>query len=172
MSDTSASDSSGPDASASGTDPTLEASIVIAAPPERVWETIADIRRMSEWSPQVESTRLRSGYDTVALGSQFSNRNVQGDFAWITRGEIVRYDPPTAFAFRILENDAIWSLTLEPESDGTRLTQRRESPDGLTELSHAMIETYMGGAETFTAEMRAGMNETLERIRATVEGEG
>lgn len=157
------------DRAESPADPDLAASVHIDAPPTRVWEAIADVRRMSEWSPQVESTRLRSGFDSVALGAQFSSRNVRGDFAWITRGEIVRFDPPTTFAFRILENLAVWSLTLEPDGDGTLVTQRREAPDGLTEASHAAIEQYLGGAETFTAEMRAGMRETLDRIRAAVE---
>lgn len=163
MSDSPASDSTEPG------DPVLEASVHIDASPSRVWETIADVRRMSQWSPQVESTRLRSGFDTVELGAQFSSRNVRGEFAWITRGEIVRFDPARAFAFRILENHAIWSFTLEPDGDGTLLTQRREAPDGLTAASHAVIDEYLGGTEAFTAEMRAGMRETLDRIRDTVE---
>ena len=157
------------DRTESTADPILEESVHIAAPPARVWQTIADIRRMPEWSPQVESTRLRSGFETVDLGAQFSSRNVRGEFAWITRGEIVRFEPSTTLAFRILENHAIWSFTLVPDGDGTLLTERRESPDGLSDASHAVVEQYLGGAEAFTAEMRAGMRETLGRIRTAVE---
>lgn len=149
--------------------PTLTASVRINAPVERVWAAISDIRQMSQWSPQVESTRLRTGYDTVEKGAQFSSRNVRGEFAWITRGEIVRYEPPTELAFRILENYVIWSFALEPDGTGSVLTERRETPDGISDASHAAVEQYLGGAETFTREMREGMQETLERIRAAVE---
>ena len=47
--------------------PDLLDSVHIAASPERVWSLVSDVRRMSEWSPQVESTRLRSGFAQQAL---------------------------------------------------------------------------------------------------------
>jgi len=149
--------------------PVLESTIEIAAPGPRVWELVSDVRRMHEWSPQVTSTRLRSGYDEVALGAQFINRNRLGELEWTTHAEIVRFDPERELAFRVEENWVIWSFVLEPTVVGTRLTQRRETPEGISDLSHELTEGFLGGQEAFTVSMRDGTAQTLAAIKAAAE---
>ena len=149
--------------------PTLTASIEIAVSPTQVWEVVSDLRRMREWSPQVESTRLTDGHDAVALGTRLTNRNVQGELAWITHAEVVRFDPGHEIAFRIEENWSVWSFAVEASPAGTRLTQRREAPEGLSPSSVQAQDLYLGGQEQFTARLRAGMRETLEGIRDDLE---
>lgn len=149
--------------------PRLEKSIEIAASPAEVWEVVSDLRRMAEWSPQVDSTRLSSGHDAIGLGARVTNRNVLGELAWITHAEVVRYEPGREIAFRIEENWSVWSFTVEPSPAGTLLTQRREAPDGLSASSITAQDTWLGGQEAFTETLREGMAETLERIRTTVE---
>ena len=149
--------------------PALEESIDIAAPPDAVWTLVSDVRRMAEWSPQVESTRLRGGAEQVADGVEFTNLNNNGTFQWKTHGTIIRLDNGREIAFRIKENWAIWSLRLEPTSGGTKLTQRRESPDGSPDGTVHVIDNYMGGQDVFTASMREGMRQTLQAIKAAAE---
>ena len=149
--------------------PILEASIEIAVPPARAWELVSDLRRMAEWSPQVDSTRLSTGHSELGLGTRLTNRNVQGELAWITHAEVVRFVPGREIAFRIEENWATWSFTVSPTAGGTLLTQRREAPDGLSPSSVQAQETWLGGQATFTATLRAGMRETLEAIRRALE---
>lgn len=149
--------------------PTLEDSIHIDAPLESVWTLVSDVCRMPEWSPQVDSTRLRDGFDSVALGAQFTNRNSIDDLVWTTHAEVVRFEPDHEFAFRVEENWVIWSFTVAPDGSGTLLTQRRDAPDGVSDLSLELTNGFMGGVEVFTASMRAGMRETLERIKAQAE---
>jgi uncharacterized protein YndB with AHSA1/START domain len=150
----------------------LEDTIAIDAPPARVWELVGDVRRMSEWSPQVDSVRLREGFDHVDLGAEFTNLNHEGDMTWKTHGEVVRWEPGHAIAFRITENWVVWSFHIEPLADlRTRLTQRRDTPDGISDFSLRATESYLGGQEAFTAILRAGMRLTLERIKAAAEGE-
>ena len=151
-------------------EPLLEDSVEIAAAPADVWSVVADVCRMSEWSPQVTSTRLRNGYDEVGLGVEFTNRNQHGELEWTTHGTIVAFTPSEELAFRIEENWAIWSFQLEPVNGATRLTQRRRTPEGLSDLSLELTEGFMGGQEEFTKTMRAGMRQTLEGIKAAVEG--
>lgn len=148
----------------------LEASVEIEAPVARVWELVSDVCRMPEWSPQVRSSRLRRGFDQVALGAQFTNLNGHGEHEWITHGEIVRFTAEEEMAFRIEENRVIWSLLLEPTGAArTRLTQRRTTPDGISERSLNFVDTHLGGQQAFTKTMRAGMRQTLERIKADAE---
>ena len=150
--------------------PTLEASIEIAASPTQVWEVVSDLRRMREWSPQVDSTRLSGDQRELAVGTRLTNRNVQGELAWITHAEVTQLEPGRAIAFRIEENWATWSFLLEPTPSGTRLTQRREAPEGLSPSSVQAQDLYLGGLEQFTDTLRAGMRTTLEGIRHSVEG--
>ena len=149
--------------------PELRDSIHIAASPERVWALVGDVRRLPDWSPQVDSTRLRSGFDSVRLGTQFTNRNSDGELVWTTHAEVVRFEPGREIAFRVEENWVIWSFTLTPVGDGVELVQRRDAPDGISDLSLELANGFMGGVEAFTASMRAGMRLTLERIKAEAE---
>lgn len=150
--------------------PALQDHERIAAPPTIVWDLVGDPTRMSEWSPQVDSTRL-TGDGDCSVGTRFTNRNVQGELAWITHGEVVRHEPGRALAFRIEENWAVWSFELEPTADGgTVLHQRRDAPDGISDLSRQLTDAYLGGMDTLTGNLRAGMRETLTRIRVAAEG--
>ncbi|MDO7868909.1 SRPBCC family protein [Nocardioides jiangxiensis] len=150
--------------------PELSAAIEIAAPVDDVWRLVSDVIRMPEWSPQVTSVRLRSGFDEVALGAEFTNRNTLGNgLDWTTHATITAYDAPREVAFRIEENWVTWRFVLEPSEVGTLLHQQREAPDGISDLSQQLTDGFMGGTEQFSETMRAGMAETLERIKAAAE---
>ena len=64
----------------------------------------------------------------------------------------------------------VWSFRLDPTDAGTRLTQRRDTPDGISDLSLELTDGFLGGQEVFTETLRAGMRQTLERIRDAAEG--
>jgi hypothetical protein len=62
-----------------------------------------------------------------------------------------------------------WSFLLEQTDHQTvTLTQRRETLDGISDLSRNLTDAHMGGQRAFTETMRAGMKETLQGIRTTV----
>ena len=124
---------------------------------------------MPEWSPQVTSTRLRAGHARCELGAQFTNRDVHGELEWTTHAEIVRFEAEHELAFRVEENWPIWSFLLEPTGTGTKLTQRRETPAGVSDLSSELTDGFMGGQDAFTETLLVGMAQTLERIKAAAE---
>ena len=146
----------------------LEATIDVAASPAEVWAMVSDIERMASWSPQVVRTTVKGG--GVQLGTRFSNLNRQGLLFWPTKGKVVRFDPHRDFAFRIADNRTIWSFELEPiPNGGTRITQRRELPDGISNLSLRLTKVALGGVDKFTDRLRDGMQQTLARIKAEAE---
>ncbi|NNG19203.1 SRPBCC family protein [Naumannella sp. ID2617S] len=146
----------------------LECRLTIEAAPDVVWSLVRDVTRMPEWSPYLESTRLKA--DQVAVGARFTNLNRQDGMDWITHGEVVELVEGERIAFRVEENWAIWSFDVSAEDGSTLLVQRRETPDGLSELSRELIEGAMGGQEAYAVASLAGMRETLQRIKAAAEG--
>jgi len=145
----------------------LTATTTIAATPVQVWALVTDVRRMSDWSPQVVRTVVLGG--PVRLGTRFVNLNQQTWKRWPTTAKVVRFTPHRDFAFRIVENHSVWSYQLEPAEGGTRVTHRRELPDGISVLSRGLTAVGLGGQATFCAELLAGMHQTLERIKADAE---
>lgn len=155
----------------------LEATVEIAAAPATVWSLVADPTRMREWSPQVLRTFVRGR--PVQEGTKLVNLNRRGPLFWPTTATVVSFDPHVRFAFRISVNWTIWSFTLAPVTlqgsegsegrEGTRVTQRREAPNGVSPVSRGLIEVALGGVEPFTEELRAGMKQTLQRIKAEAE---
>lgn len=147
----------------------LKATITINATPAQVWALVTDVARMSDWSPQVGRTFVLGG--PVRLGTRFFNINHDGWKHWPTTAKVVRFTPHSDFAFRVSENRTIWSFQLEPTADGgTRVTQRRETPDGIAPVSGMLVNLALGGQEKFVPALLEGMAQTLERIKAELEG--
>lgn len=146
----------------------LEATTEIDAPPAAVWALVSDLRRMPRWSPQCAKTFLRGG--EMRVGAKMVNINRRGLLVWPTQGQVVDLVPEKRVAFRIKENWTVWSFELEPTASGsTRLTQRREAPKGISDLSVKLTERVLGGVDDFTVELQRGMQQTLARIKADAE---
>jgi uncharacterized protein YndB with AHSA1/START domain len=145
---------------------TLQDTVDIDAPPERVWSLVTDLPRMASWSPQVVRTFVRG---PVQRGTRAFNLNRRGLLLWPTQSKVVAFEPHREFAFRVRENGTIWAFVLEPTATGTRLVQERRAPHGLKPISTRLQDAVLGGVDTFTGELREGMRETLERIKADAE---
>lgn len=147
----------------------LESTVEIDAPPAEVWKLISDLPRMAQWSPQVVRSKVKGGQ--VRQGAKFSNLNRRGPLFWPTNGKVVRFEPHRDLAFRIAENKTIWSFELTPLDGGTRtkVVQRREVPDGISQVSLVLTKYVLGGTDKFTGELREGMAQTLQRLKAEVE---
>ena len=149
--------------------PLLETEIDIAAPPEAVWAVVTDLRALGGLSDQVVRTHVR-GSAPVGRGTRAVNLNRRGPLVWPTRSKVVRFEPCSDFAFRIKDNGAIWSYELVPTETGTRVVHRREAPNGTSEVSVFLQRRVLGGVEDFDKEMARGMDVTLGRLKAVVEG--
>lgn len=148
-------------------EPLLEETVEVAATPAQVWSLISDLPRMAKWSPQVVKTIVRGG--AVQQGTRTFNLNRRGLLFWPTRAKVIRFEPHRELALRIKDNFTIWSFTLEPTETGTRITQRREAPDGISSISIKLTAAAFGGQAGFGSELREGMRETLARIKEEVE---
>lgn len=148
-------------------EPLIEESIDIQAPPAKVWALVSDPERMARWSPQVVKTIVRGR--PLGVGTTMININRAGLRIWPTTSTIVRFSEPVEWAQRMRENRTVWSFTLEPTSSGTKLIQRRETPNGVLPAATALMKLFFGGLGNFQGELRRGMQETLRTIKSAAE---
>ena len=144
----------------------ISASVEVAASPATVWETVSDVTRMSEWSPECRRIFVL-GSQRSGVGTRLLGLNRRGWAVWPTTSTVVRFDPARAVAWRTRESGATWSYELEPTAVGTRLTGRRELPR--FSVGTTVMAPLIGGAVGHDEELAAGIRTTLERIKGAVE---
>jgi uncharacterized protein YndB with AHSA1/START domain len=146
----------------------ISATIDIEASPERVWGLVSDPSQMPRWSPQCRKMIVR-GNGPIGVGTTTININRRGPLFWPTRSKVKEFVPGKRFAFKIAENGTIWSYDLEPTATGTRLTESRHAPHGVSAVSNFLTRTILGGTDNFENELEEGIRQTLERIKAAAE---
>jgi uncharacterized protein YndB with AHSA1/START domain len=145
----------------------IEGSVDIAATPDVVWSLVSDLRRMGEWSPQCRKMFVFG--KQVKRGTRTFNINAQGKLRWPTNAKVVTFEPNRSLAFKIVENRTVWTYDLEPIEGGTRLTESRTAPSGVSGVSNFLTRRVLGGTENFEKGLGGGINQTLERIKAAAE---
>ncbi|ANI41915.1 SRPBCC family protein [Mycolicibacterium vaccae] len=146
--------------------PILQAEVDINAPVSKVWALVSDLSRMPQWSPQCRAMKpigqLRQGARTV-------NFNRRGFLFWPTTCRITEFIPEKKLAFRVNENNTVWSYELEPTEAGTRLVETRHAENGTSAVSNFLVGKFMGGVPSFEQELIEGMNASLTRIKSAAE---
>ena len=148
-------------------DEVLRAEIDVDAAPARVWALVSDLGLMPRWSPQC---RVMKALGPVAPGTRTLNLNRRGLMLWPTTCRLLEVEPERKLAFRVNENNTVWTFELEPTATGTRVVQTRRADDGIKPMSNFLVGRFMGGVPSFERELVDGMNTTLTRIKAAAEG--
>ncbi|HEX2213226.1 MAG TPA: SRPBCC family protein [Mycobacterium sp.] len=146
--------------------PLLQAQVDINAPVGKVWELVSDLKLMPQWSPQC---RLMKSFGPLRPGARTINLNRRKFLVWPTTSRITEFIPEKKLAFRVNENNTVWSYELEPTDTGTRLVETRHAENGVTAFSTMTVNALMGGVPSFERELVEGMNESLARIKAAAE---
>jgi len=104
-------------------------SIIINRSPEELYDMIADVTRMGQWSPMCRSCWWDEG-DGPQVGAKFTGRNEQSGQTWETRSEVVAADRGHEFAWVVAEppTRARWSYSLASVGGGTEVTETWELP--------------------------------------------
>lgn len=152
-----------------------QTSLYMAASPADVYALVADVTRMPEFSPEILSCTWLDGADGPKVGARFAARNrVASGFAWTNKPVVTVVDAPRRFAIARTEPFAgtvEWRYDFTPDGDGTMVTESYEVTKRITPIGWFII-SVLGRCKNRRAELRAGMEETLERMRAVVEGQG
>jgi uncharacterized protein YndB with AHSA1/START domain len=148
-----------------------EVSLRIDAPPERIYEIVTDIRNMGRLSPECTGGRWLGSAAGPVVGSRFKGSNRRGWVRWSTVNEVVAAEPAREFAFETQQSGMRWTYRIEPDGEGSVVTERRERYKARTGIATVFTKLALGGVEEHDDELRAGMRATLERLKAVAEAQ-
>lgn len=147
----------------------LRAESVINAPVERVWDVLADVGRMSEWSPElVRMVPLKRG--GLRVGQWYLGINRRRAAVWPTRSVVTEVVPRERLAWLTTSSGATWIWELSDRGDGTTgVIHRRPVARSLTLASRVVAPLLLGGSAEHADELEQGMATTIARLGAAVE---
>ena len=100
-----------------------EVSIHIDAPPEAIWDTLAHIERMGEWSPECYRVEWLEGASSPAkVGARFKGSNKSGWLRWSMPCEVKVADRGRELAWSTMRKGqeiVRWAYRLQPSNGGT-----------------------------------------------------
>ncbi len=147
--------------------------VQVDAPPARVYDLVADITRIGEFSPECRGARWLGEVRQPAPGARFRGRNVASPLLrWSRTCEVVTADPGREFSFRTLPTPAkpdstVWRYRFEPAGSGVEVTECYEivkpPPRPVLALYRRLLPHHL--------DMRPHMRRTLEAIKHTAESE-
>lgn len=141
----------------------------IDAPPAVVWAIITDIAGMGRLSPECTGGSWKGGATGPAVGAVFKGTNKRGFVRWSTRNTVVAAEPEREFAFQTAQSGTEWRYTLTPDGDGTSVTESRRAFAPTPLIARIFTGALLGGGEGHLDELRAGMAESLDRLKAVAE---
>lgn len=141
-----------------------------ASSPQRLWGLVADVTRMSAWSPECQSCEWSRGATGPQVGARFVGRSRRGPVRFSRACEVTASDPGREFAFRTLfrgRESVRWRYRFEPAATGTRVSESFEvvSMPPWVRLLHRIP----GMRAKARRDATRGMTTTLERLLAVAE---
>jgi hypothetical protein len=100
--------------------------VVVARQPDEIYDMVADVTRMGEWSPVCKACWWEDG--TPGVGARFTGRNELFDRTWETHAQVVAADRGREFAFVVTETSTRWGYEFSPIDGATRVTESWDIP--------------------------------------------
>lgn len=148
-----------------------ELSIHVDAPPQDVYDIVADVTRTPEYSPEVASCMWLGGAVGPELGARFKAQNKIGKSRWSNKPIVTAVLPGREFAFARTEplcGTVHWRYRFEPENGGTRVTESYEVVRPITRAGWIVVSGFGRDRDRRTT-MHDGIEESLQRLRSVAE---
>jgi uncharacterized protein YndB with AHSA1/START domain len=147
-------------------------SLRMQASPEEVYALVSDVTRTPEFSPEILECTWLDGATGPAVGARFKARNkVANRPAWFNKPVVSVVEPGRQFSFARTEpfgGTVEWTYTFEPDGDGTLVTESYAVTKQLHPIGWFIIGVLFARKDRRT-DLRTGMEQTLERLRAAAE---
>jgi hypothetical protein len=144
-----------------------EASVSIAAPPDLVYDLIADIARIGERSPECYRAEWLDGATSAEPGARFRGHNRIGVIRWATTCIVTKADRGSDFAFTVVNphgrEETQWRYVLTESGGGT----------SVVESYHFLWCPWLARVAELPfprdKQLRRGIRETLASIKVAAE---
>jgi uncharacterized protein YndB with AHSA1/START domain len=149
-------------------------SVHVDAPAETVYDLVADLPRMGEWSPECTSVTWRHGATAAAPGARFRGWNRRGPIRWWTDATVVEAERGRALSFEVRglgQPVALWAYRFEPDPSGQGCTVTEEWTDRRSALYRIPTGLIINVRDR-PSHNRAGMERTLAQLKAAAERGG
>jgi hypothetical protein len=146
------------------------ATVHMAAPADKIWDLVADVRNIGSYSPEVFEAEWLDGATGPALGARFRGhvkRNEIGPVYW-TVCRVTACEPGREFGFAVLVGDRAVNNWHYPAGAVGRWYRRdRIIPDGVVAVCRPLLLLFGG----FLRQRRnvRDMTKTLHRIKDVAE---
>jgi Polyketide cyclase / dehydrase and lipid transport len=144
-------------------------SVVIARSPEDLYDMVADVTRMGEWSPVCAACWWDEG-EGPRQGAWFTGRNESPERTWETRSQVVAADRGREFAWMVGGSWVRWGYTFTAVDAGTQVTESWEFlPDGITRFHDRYGDDAPAQIAARTEAARSGIPATLAALKKAAE---
>jgi hypothetical protein len=144
--------------------------VFMAAPAGQLWDLVADVTRIGEFSPETFEAEWLPGPGAPGTGARFRGhvrRNGRGPVYWTTC-TVTASDPGREFAFSVAgpggQTLNTWRYQFLPRAGGTDVTESFELPSLLVTRLYWLVAGRARGRANL-----ANMRATLEKLKATAE---
>jgi uncharacterized protein YndB with AHSA1/START domain len=160
---------------------TAAAEEVVAAPPELVWDLVADVTRVGRWSPECMGAAWLGEPGRPRPGARFTGRNRFPDgFEYEVICVVTEADRPRAFGWVVLDDSgdpgrpsSLWRYRIDPlPGGGSRVRQRFIHGPGVSYLREIAVKAPNQAAGIIAARrdrLQANMTATLRAMKAAAE---
>jgi hypothetical protein len=146
-------------------------SILVACPPEELYDLVSDVTRMGEWSPICAACWWDDDGGGPRPGAWFTGRNQTPERTWETRSQVVAAERGREFAFEVNNGWVRWSYAFAPAGGGG--TELNESwhflPAGIDGFHHRYGDDAEDQIAERTSAAHRGIPLTLAAIKRTAE---
>jgi len=143
-----------------------EEHVRVDARPEVVYDLVADMPRMGEWSPECYRTEWVGEIQAPMAGAEFLGHNRVGPYRWSVGGKVVTAERGREFAF----------TTYLEGHESTRWRYRFQESDGATVVTESYeylwskpLIRLSDALSPRRAMLRRGMRRTLQRLKQAAE---
>ena len=153
------------------TEPDDEATVLVDAPPGAVWAVIADVTRISEWSPVCHRVEWVAPSTAAEPGARFRGHNTLNGARWSRVCEITVAEPGRELSFSTEfkgRESTRWRYALRSEGGGTRVTESYEIVSMPRWVQ--LLRRLPGAVAKSERDTRANLSTSLDRLKTIVEG--
>ncbi len=142
------------------------------AVPDVVYDLVADVTRMGEWSPECVGCDWIDNANGSVPGARFRGRNRHRLARWSTTSRVVTANRPAEFTF--IAGDAFgrdlteWTYRIDPAASGTEVTESFELLRDIPWYIRLWRRSFMGVKDR-EADLETNMRRTLLNLKIAAE---